>query len=118
VSGRDGYSRAGAITGGARHAEARQWIEDEEALQRIGFGWRDLTDEEVQRLSEPADDEDGDLEETGQWLGLYQDPGGDGVILACADGATPAGWTAGSGEDLSVAWHALTGRRPAPDEAS
>jgi hypothetical protein len=101
----------------ARHADVRQGIEDDEALQRIGFGWRDLTDEEVKQLSAPADDEDGDLEETGQWLGLYQDPAGGGVILACADGAHPAGWTAGSAEDLSAAWHALTGRRPARDKA-
>ena len=74
--------------------------------------WRDCTDDEVQQLSDRADDEEGDLEQDGQWLGLFRDPGGGGVILACIDGSSPSAWTAGSAEDLAAAWHELTGRRP------
>jgi hypothetical protein len=74
--------------------------------------WRECTDAEVQQLSAPADDEEGDLEQDGQWLGLYRDPAGGGVILACIDGSSPSAWTARSSEDLADAWHELTGGRP------
>jgi hypothetical protein len=74
--------------------------------------WRECTDEEVQQLSDQAADEEGDLEADGQWLGVYPDPAGGGVILACTDGSSPSAWTAGSSEDLADAWQELTGRRP------